>query len=534
MPQYSYESPPLASSSTPLISDDRVPLYTGSSAERQRAHGEGFDDVPAEKRQLGVMSVVSLIINRMIGTGIYSTPSVVLRASGSVGLFLVSWIIGAIVTSVGMAVYVEFGTALPRSGGEKNYLEYIYKKPKFLVTCSYAMYYCLLGGSTTSSIFFGEYMVHAFGGTISQWNTRLIGFACLTSVTLLHTFHLNWGLRLQNTLALVQLGIMLFLIMCGFLAFLGWIPSDDRPHNFDDLWKGTTHDPNAFVSGLCSVIWTFIGYTNAHYVLSETKDPVKTIKRAAPLAMTLITVLYLFVNASYLIVVSKEDILGSGRIVAALFFRNLFGSIAERVLSFTISISALANMLATCFAKSRVIQELGREGVLPYSSLLAKNSSFKTPYAALILEWALCTFWMFTPPPGDAYNFVMNLDNYPYACINTAISGGLLWLYLSPSGKLHWNPPYRAGVLAVTLFLLSNLFLTVVPLIPPSPDFRLYDFLPYWIHVAASAGVFFVGVIYWYVWARLLPGIGGYEISREVVIQNDGISRTVLNKIPKS
>jgi amino acid transporter len=61
---------------------------------------------------------------------------------------------------------------------------------------------------------------------------------------------------------------------------------------------------------------SFIGYTNAHYVLSETKDPVKTIKRAAPLAMILITALYLLVNISYLVVVSKEDILGSGRVVA--------------------------------------------------------------------------------------------------------------------------------------------------------------------------------------------------------------------------
>jgi amino acid transporter len=98
-------------------------------------------------------------------------------------------------------------------------------------------------------------MVHAFGGTITQWNTRLIGFAALTSVTLLHIFHLNWGLRLQNTLALVQIGIMFFLVMCGLLAFLGWIPLDHRPHNFNDLWKGTTHDPNAFVSGLYNVIW---------------------------------------------------------------------------------------------------------------------------------------------------------------------------------------------------------------------------------------------------------------------------------------
>ena len=29
---------------------------------------------------------------------------------------------------------------LPRSGGEKNYLEYIYRRPKFMVTCIFTVY----------------------------------------------------------------------------------------------------------------------------------------------------------------------------------------------------------------------------------------------------------------------------------------------------------------------------------------------------------------------------------------------------------
>jgi amino acid transporter len=61
---------------------------------------------------------------------------------------------------------------------------------------------------------------------------------------------------------------------------------------------------------------SFNGYSNAHYALSETKDPVKTLKRAAPLAMILITVMYLLVNIAYLAVVSKEEIRDGGRVVA--------------------------------------------------------------------------------------------------------------------------------------------------------------------------------------------------------------------------
>jgi amino acid transporter len=61
---------------------------------------------------------------------------------------------------------------------------------------------------------------------------------------------------------------------------------------------------------------SFVGYSNANYALSEVKDPVRTIKRAAPLAMAFVTTVYLFVNIAYFAAVSKADILGSRRIVA--------------------------------------------------------------------------------------------------------------------------------------------------------------------------------------------------------------------------
>jgi len=52
-----------------------------------------------------------------------------------------------------------------------------------------------------------------------------------------------------------------------------------------------------------------------NYVLSEVRDPVRTIKLACPIALVFITVTYLLVNIAYFGVISKNDILGSGRII---------------------------------------------------------------------------------------------------------------------------------------------------------------------------------------------------------------------------
>lgn len=47
--------------------------------------------------------------------------------------------------AAGLLVYIEFGTAIPRNGGEKNYLEFVYRKPRFLATGFFTSYVMLLG-----------------------------------------------------------------------------------------------------------------------------------------------------------------------------------------------------------------------------------------------------------------------------------------------------------------------------------------------------------------------------------------------------
>ena len=44
------------------------------------------------KRQIGVVSATFLIVNRVIGTGIFATPGSIFALSGSVGLSLFIWV----------------------------------------------------------------------------------------------------------------------------------------------------------------------------------------------------------------------------------------------------------------------------------------------------------------------------------------------------------------------------------------------------------------------------------------------------------
>ena len=84
-------------------------------------------------------------------------------------------------TCCGLSVWLEFGLAIPRSGGEKNYLEYIYKHPKYLASCVLAAQMIFLGFSSGNSLAFGRYILYANSGdSKDSYAARGIGVACAT------------------------------------------------------------------------------------------------------------------------------------------------------------------------------------------------------------------------------------------------------------------------------------------------------------------------------------------------------------------
>ncbi|KAL5333549.1 amino acid/polyamine transporter I [Aspergillus crustosus] len=495
--------------------------------------GEIYNTTPDDRRQIGVVSATFLIFNRVIGTGIFATPSTILALSGSVGLALFMWVFGTLIAVAGTAVYLEWGTAIPRNGGEKNYLEYVYKKPRFLATAMYAAYAVLLGWAASNSVVFGQYILNAAEVEVDRWNQRGIGLACITVAFLIHGFALKWGLRLQNFLGIIKLIVVVFIIVSGWVALGGHLRIE-KPHNFTNAFEGTS-DVTGYgvVNALYNVIWSFIGYSNANYALSETKNPVRTLKIAAPVAIISVGILYMLVNIAYFAAVPKAELLDSGAIVAAVFFRNVFGSAAERAMSVLVALSAFGNVLAVIFSQGRIVQELGREGVLPFSKLWASNKPFHAPAAGLFEHWLVSIIIMLAPPPGDAYNFLLNLISYPLSIVNVFVAAGLIYIYLTKARDFpDWAPGIKATLPVTVFFFLTNLYLVIAPYIPPTGGQSVYNELPYYLHCVVALGIFAAGAVYYVAWAILLPKFGGYVLVKETVQDDDGWSRSIYEKLP--
>ncbi|KAK0534508.1 methionine permease [Tilletia horrida] len=499
----------------------------------------GFSSaLPESRRTIGIVSATFLIINRMIGAGVFATPSSILRATGSVGLSLICWAIGSIIAAAGLAVYIEWGVGVPVNGAEKAYLSFLeraYRAPKWSAMCAYAAYACLLGWPAGNALVFGTYILRAAQYDASEWASKGIGAAVLTFCFLIHSFALKWGLHLQNILGTFKVFILVFIACSGFAALAGHTRLAEQPRNFSNAFEGSTADAYGIVSALYSVIWSFIGFSNVNYSLSEVEDPRRTLAVAAPLALVIVGTLYMLVNIAYFAAIPKADILNSQQAVAAIFFENMFGAPAQRALSVIVALSALGNVLSVLFAQGRIVQALGWDGVLPASRAFGSNWPRGAPFAGLGLHWLVSMIILLAPPLGDAYNFILNVVSYPLNIVNLVISVGLLSLYFhTPAGlRAPWSPSFRATWPVVAFFALASLFLVVAPFIPPSQGNSVYASLPYYLHCIVGIGVFVAGALYWVVVFRVLPAVRGYEFKARKTTLADGTEITVLDKVPR-
>lgn len=476
-------------------------------------------------QDVGIFSAIFLILNRMIGTGIFATPSTIYLLSGSVGAALFMWVAGSLIAAAGLMVYLEWGSAIPKNGGEKNYLKYFYRKPKYLSVTMFSMYVFLLGWAASNSVVFGEYILAAAGKEVDRWNQRGIGLACVTFAFLINSINIKLGLWIQNLLGTFKLVLILIIVVTGWVALGGGLKglsaAQSKSH-FDNAFSGPHSPPSGYgvVMALYNVIWSFIGYSNANYALGEAKNPTRVLKISAPIALVSVSILYILVNIAYFAAVPKEEIESSGRILAASFFRIAFGESAQKGLSVCVALSALGNVMSVIFSQGRIVQELAKDGILPFSKFFASYKPFGTPMAGLFEHWVVSIIIILAPPPGDAYNFILNLISYPLSVVNCFVAFGLIVLTIQRK-KYNWYPPIRATLPVTLFFFISSLYLVAAPYIPPDAGQNVYNDLPYWLHCVVGTCLFLVGGVYWFIRFKILPNFWPTKFSSFLESEED-------------
>jgi amino acid transporter len=351
----SHENQPLLSPSTSR--NDSVSSYVNAEQGKTYHPSRSIeDDVLPETSTLGRTltwsSAYILVISRVIGSGIFATPGVIVKAVGSVGLSLSLWVLGAIIAACGLAVALEYGCMLPRSGGDKVYLEFTYRKPRYLASTLLAVHAVLLGFTASNCIVFAQYTLYAFNIEATDVLRKGLAVGLLTAITIAHGCFRKTGIAIQNVLGWIKVALVVFMALSGlFVVVFRPEGLDGRRSHFPtgaDLWKDTEWSWGTISTSLFKVFYSYAGLGNVSNVLNEVRNPVRTLKSVSITALITACVLYSLVNIAYFIVIPLDEIKESRELIAALFFEKVFGpTIGKVVLPLAVALSGVGNVMVS-------------------------------------------------------------------------------------------------------------------------------------------------------------------------------------------
>lgn len=335
------------------------------SALSLHLHGEisrsvEYDTLPEDVtvgRNISWVSACMLSISRMIGSGIFATHGVIFKSVGSVGLSLLLWVLGAGIATCGLSISLELGCMLPRSGGTKVYLEFMYRRPRFLASTVYAVNAVLLGFTASNAIVFARYILFAFQVEVHNdgFARKLIAVLMLTAVTIIYGCFLKTGILIQNSLGWVKILVVIIMLFASLVAvFRVGVPRSAPTVNFfswEEIWRDSNWRWGAVSTAIFKVSYSYAGYDNVNNVMNEVKNPIRTLKTAAPAALLTICIFYLLLNLAYFSVLPVDEVRSSGELIAGLFFQKLFGQgPAQKILPLLIAISGFGNVMVVTFA----------------------------------------------------------------------------------------------------------------------------------------------------------------------------------------
>ncbi len=352
----------------------------------------------------------ALVISNMIGTGVFmslgwqvmgfSRPDGTSLLTGSVFPIIMLWVVGGVLALCGALCYAELATALPRSGGEYNFLSRIYHPMVGFCTglCSASIGFA--APIAASALVFGDYFCRAFPGyarVVPNHTVHVLGFLLVTIVTLCHLRSLRFTGWFQATVTGLTVLLILSFVVVGFGATPGQ-PVTFAPHVADWNWPVL----GAFGGSLIWVMYSYSGWNAASYIVEEVRNPGKALPRALILGTVFVLTLYVAVNSVFLYTTPLARLSGQPE-VAHLAGTEVFGPVGARISSALICVGLIANVSGMMWVGSRVSQAIG--ATYPVLGVLGRTSKTRVPYISLGYQYAI-TFVLLFFDPKNIINYV--------------------------------------------------------------------------------------------------------------------------------
>jgi amino acid transporter len=329
---------------------------------------------PELVRAIGRWSLTGLVLNSIIGSGIFGLPSVVAGLLGRAGIY--AYLIAAVGIGVIMACFAEVASQFREAGGP-----YLYARTAFGrlvgIQMGWLAWLVRLTASAAAANLFAIYLAEFWPQAKDPFARALVLTVFVGVLAAVNYRGVEAGARFSSVFAVAKL-LPLAVFICVGLFFVG----QAKPAE-------VAAPPGAWLEAVLVLIFAFGGFEAAMMPMAEAKDPRRDAPFALFTGLVICAIVYTLIQLVVQGVLSSPA--GTDRPLAAAA-RQFLGPAGAVLLTVGALVSLYGYLSGQMLNAPRLTYALAERGDFP-AFFAAVHSKFRTPHVSIatfaVLVWAL-------------------------------------------------------------------------------------------------------------------------------------------------
>ncbi|HMT06768.1 MAG TPA: APC family permease [Pyrinomonadaceae bacterium] len=319
------------------------------------------------QRSLGRWDMTAIVINTIIGAGIFGLPAKVYAAIGSYSL--IAFAMCALIIGLVVFCYAEVASRFSATGGP-----YLYAKEAFggAVGFEVGWLYWIVRVATFAANcnLLVTYLGFFIPGANEGWLRIVFVTLVVIIITVVNLIGVKESAVMTNILTVGKL-LPLFVFVAVGAFFVA-------PTNFS---FDVVPEYSAFSSAVLLLIYAFVGFEASVVIAGETREPGKTIPFGLIVGLAVVTVLYIAIQ---IVAIGTLPGLATSEKPIADAASSFLGPLGAAFITIGVLISIFGNLNAGVLSSTRLFFPMAEQPDLP--AVIDKTSErFKTPYVSIIL-----------------------------------------------------------------------------------------------------------------------------------------------------
>ena len=379
----------------------------------------------------GFWTLTFLVVANMIGAGVFTTSGFTLATLGDPKLVLLAWFAAGLLALCGAYSYGLLVQRMPVSGGEYSFLtQAAHPFAGFI-----AGWVSLLAGFSGAIAFAAIALENHLPDLLPP---KVLAASVVVLGALAHGTKRIIGVGTQNSAVISKL-----LLLAGFLAFSIWSATQGKWQGGSLPVEGPSPGILAFAQAMVWISLSYSGFNAGVYVAGEATS-ARLVSRSLIVGTAIVTVLYLLLNAAFVLAPPPTEIAGQPDVAARA--ANWIGGEAFATFARAVIILALfTSVLSMMMAGPRVYGKMAEDGILPKSFTLHPDRT----WPAVSLQMGLALLLIFITNLQDLLAFLG-------LTLSLSASASVICLFL---GK---NKPQGLSALPPIIFITATLVAAIL------------------------------------------------------------------------